>query len=75
MTKSTGKGRGGHRPGSGPKPDPSNRKEPFATRLPPEVLEWLRSRKAADPKFSMNAWIGAALKAAIDRITAREEAP
>ena len=73
MTKSRGIGKGGLREGAG-RPPSANSKQPFPLKLPPEVIEWLRARKDADPAFSMGGWIGATLRAAIDRITAGDEA-
>lgn len=66
--------RGGHRNPPGGRPPDPNRKVQISIRLPAEVAAWFQARKEADPAFNTNAWIGAALKAAIDRITAREEA-
>lgn len=71
MTKKPG--RGGQRDGAGRPPDPT-RKIHFTARLPAEVAAWLDERKANDPSFNKNAWIGATLQAAIDRIIAGKEA-
>lgn len=65
MTKPTGKGRGGQRKGAGRPPNPQATKQPFPVKLPPEVIEWLRTRKKANPGFSMGGWIGATLRDAI----------
>jgi len=63
-------GRGGKREGAGRPPEADN-KVHFTVRLPAEVDDYLEKRKADDPTFNKNAWIGASLQAAIAKIDRR----
>ena len=66
MTQKTKRGGLRNPPGGAPR-KPSS-KQPFLVKLPPQVIDWLRGRKAADPRFSMGGWIGDVTKAAIDKL-------